>query len=126
MTPHTIADSIAVGVPRNGMKAIAAVKESGGTMINVEDEEIFEAMRYTGRLSGVFAEPAAAAAVAGVRRAVREGVISRNATVTAVITGNGLKDIKSAQRAAGEPFDVLPDGRGLEFILQSRGLIGIK
>jgi threonine synthase len=66
-------------------------------MINVEDEEILEAMRYTGRLSGVFAEPPAAA-LAGVRRAVKEG----------------------------EPCDVLPDGTGLEFILQSRGLLVAK
>jgi threonine synthase len=126
IVPHTMADSIAVGVPRNWKKAVLAVTESGGTMINVEDDEIFEAMRYTGRLSGVFAEPAAAASVAGLRRAVQERVVSPKATVAAIVTGNGLKDIKSAQRAAGEPFNVLPDGNGLEFILESRGLIGSK
>ncbi len=68
--PKTIADSIAVGVPRNWIKAVRAVRESGGSMINVADEEILEAMRSTGRLAGIFAEPAAAAGVAGLRRAV--------------------------------------------------------
>ena len=45
-------------------------------MIDVSDEEILDAMRYTGRLAGIFAEPAAAAAVAGVRRAVEEGIMA--------------------------------------------------
>ena len=77
--PQTIADSIAVGVPRNWKKAVLAIQASGGTMINVEDEEILEAMRCAGRLTGIFAEPAAATAVAGVRRAVEEGIIGRKA-----------------------------------------------
>ena len=60
-------------------------------MINVQDEEILEAMRCAGRLTGIFAEPAAATAVAGVRRAVLEGIIGRKASVLAVVTGNGLE-----------------------------------
>jgi threonine synthase len=121
--PHTIADSIAVGVPRNWKKAVLAVQASGGTMINVQDEEILEAMRCTGRLTGIFAEPAAATAVAGVRRAVEEGIIGRKASVLAVVTGNGLKDIRSAQSAVPKPFDIAPDGAGLEEILRERRLI---
>ena len=121
--PHTIADSIAVGVPRNWKKAVLAIQASRGTMINVEDEEILEAMRCAGRLTGIFAEPAAATAVAGVRRAVEEGIIGRKASVLAVITGNGLKDIRSAQSAVTKPFDIPPDGTGLEDILKDRGLI---
>jgi threonine synthase len=74
-------------------------------------------MRYTGRLTGVFAEPAAATAVAGVRRAVSEGVMGRSASVVAVITGNGLKDVQSARSAVTEPFDLAPDGAGLEDVL---------
>ncbi len=120
--PKTLADSIAVGVPRNWKKAVLAVEESGGTMINVSDEEILGAMRYTGRLAGIFAEPAAATAVAGLRRAVAEGLIGRRAGATAIITGNGLKDVRSAQSAVGEPFEVQPDGAGLEDILRGQGL----
>jgi threonine synthase len=120
--PQTIADSIAVGVPRNWKRAVMAVQESGGTMINVSDDEILDAIRYTGRLAGVFAEPAAATAVAGLRRAVADGVIGKRASAVAIITGNGLKDIQSAKSAVGEPFEIGPDGAGLKEILEPRGL----
>jgi len=123
MEPRTIADSIAVGVPRNWKKAVLAVHESGGAMINVSDDEILEAMRYTGRLSGVFAEPAAAAAVAGLRRAVDDQLVDHHTTAVALITGNGLKDVQSARVAVGRPFDIPPDGDGLSEILKSRDLI---
>jgi len=121
--PQTIADSIAVGVPRNWKKAVLAIQASGGTMINVQDEEILEAMRSTGRLTGIFTEPAAATALAGVHLAVEEEIIGRKASVLAVVTGNGLKDIRSAQSAVTKPFDIAPDGTGLEGILKDRGLI---
>jgi threonine synthase len=121
--PHTLADSIAVGVPRNWKKAVLAVAESGGAMINVSDEEILDAMRYTGRLTGIFAEPAAATAVAGLRRAVAEGTVGRRASVVAVITGNGLKDVQSARSAVAQPFDIAPDGDGLADILRRQELI---
>ena len=121
--PHTIADSIAVGVPRNWKKALLAVRESGGTMINVADDAILDAIRYTGRLTGIFAEPAASAAVAGLAKAAAEGVVPRRATVVALITGNGLKDVQSAREAAGRPFDIPPDGDGLEEIVCERKLI---
>jgi threonine synthase len=122
--PHTIADSIAVGVPRNWKKAVLAVQASGGTMINVQDEKILEAMRSAGRLTGIFAEPAAATAVAGVHRAVEDGIIKRTASVLALITGNGLKDIRGAQSAVSKRFDIAPDGAGLEPILKERDLLG--
>ena len=122
--PQTVADSIAVGVPRNWKKAVLAVRESGGTMINVCDEAILEAMRYTGRLSGIFAEPAAATAVAGLQAAVREGIVGRRASAVALITGNGLKDVQSAREAAGRPYDIGPDGGALEDILRDGRLIG--
>jgi len=123
MEPRTIADSIAVGVPRNWKKAVDAVRESRGTMLNVTDDEILDAMRDTGRLAGIFAEPAAATAVAGLRHAVAEGAIGRRANAVAIITGNGLKDIQSARTAAGQPFDIAPDGDGLEEILCRQELI---
>jgi len=121
--PRTVADSIAVGVPRNWKKAVAAVRDSGGTMIDVSDDEILEALRDAGRLAGIFAEPAAAAAVAGLRRAVAEGAVARRASAVAVITGNGLKDIQSARTAVGRPFEIEPDGDGLDDILCRQQLI---
>src|SRR5581483_6967810 len=110
--PRTIADSIAVGVPRNWKKAVLAGRVSGGTMINVAEEEILDAMRYTGRLAGISAEPAAATAVAGLRRAIADGIVARRASAVAIITGNGLKDTQSAKTAVCEPFEISPDGVG--------------
>lgn len=121
--PQTLADSIAVGVPRNWKKAVIAVRESGGAMITVSDEEILEAMRYTGRLAGIFAEPAAATAVAGLRRAVQQGVIARRSSALAVVTGSGLKDIRAAQSAVSGPFEVGSDGAELEEVLNKQGLV---
>lgn len=106
---NTLADSIAVGVPRNPQKAMCQVHNSLGNMITVEDEEILAAMRLLGRACGVFAEPAASAAVAGLARAVRQGLIQRESTVAVISTGNGLKDIANALKAAGEPLRVAPD-----------------
>jgi len=126
LEPHSIADSIAVGVPRNWKKAVLAVGESCGAMINVTDDEILDAMRYCGRLAGVFAEPAAAAAVAGLSRAVATGLVPRRASAVALITGNGLKDIQSARAAAGKPFDLAPDGAGLQEILCQQELIPVR
>jgi threonine synthase len=121
--PSTVADSIAVGVPRNWKKAVLAIRQSGGAMINVSDDEILDAMRYTGRLAGIFAEPAAATAVAGLRRAVGQGIVGRRAAAVALITGNGLKDVQSARSAAGPPYDIAPDGGALEDILRERKLV---
>jgi threonine synthase len=105
---NTIADSIAVGTPRNWRRAIACIRSSGGDMMTASDDEISEAMRLTARLGGVFGEPAGVAGVAGLRRAVREGVVSPDASALVVVTGNGLKDIRSARTAAGQELVVEP------------------
>jgi threonine synthase len=105
----TYADSINVAVPRNCRKAVNAVRESGGAYVTVTDEEIMRAVALCGRLAGVFAEPAAAAAVAGVAAARQRGIIDNSADVAVMITGNGLKDVPGALRALGRPHDVNPD-----------------
>lgn len=114
---NTLADSIAVGVPRNPLKALRAVRRSGGEMVVVSDEEILEAMRVLGACAGVFAEPAAAAAFAGVARARREGIISADEVVVGIVTGNGIKDVANAMKAAGEPIHIPPDIGELERVL---------
>lgn len=105
----TIADSIGVGTPRNWLRAIQQIKDSGGDMIAVSDEEILEAMRMTARLGGVFGEPAGVAGVAGLRAAIRSGVIGTEETALVVMTGNGLKDIATAKKATGRPLEILPN-----------------
>lgn len=105
---HTIADSIAVGTPRNWRRALTWIKASGGAMVSVPDDIILGAMRSTARLAGVFGEPAGVTGVAGLRKAVAAGLVSRDARVLVIVTGNGLKDIQTASEAAGAPFDIPP------------------
>jgi threonine synthase len=100
MDENTLADSIAVGAPRNGDKALAAIRESNGITINVSDEEILAAMRLLGRSAGVFGEPAGVTGTAGLVKAAAQGLIPADALVVSVVTGNGLKDVVSAQKAA--------------------------
>jgi threonine synthase len=111
---NTIADSIAVGVPRNPVKALNAVKLSHGTMVAVSDEDILQAMPLLGRTTGVFTEPAGAASLAGLKAALRKGYIDPGESIVVISTGNGLKDIVNAQRAAPPPIEVLPSVQELE------------
>ncbi len=119
-TGDTFADSINCPVPRNWRKAVATVRESEGTFVTVTDDEIRTAMRATGRLAGVFAEPAAAAAVAGVAAAVRQGLVAPSASVVAYITGNGLKDVKAAVDAVQGPVDIAPELDAVAAVVQKR------
>ncbi|HBY98738.1 MAG: threonine synthase [Ardenticatenaceae bacterium] len=118
---RTIADSISVGVPRDAVKALRAVTQTGGRYVRVSDDEILEAMRVLARGSGVFAEPAGAASFAGVQRARREGWIREDQRVVVIVTGNGLKDIKSAMVATGAPYRVAPDLNVLRALLARIG-----
>ena len=96
-------------MPRNPVKALKAISESDALTVNVSDEEIYDAMKLLGRYAGVFAEPAGAAATAGIRKAVAEGLIEEGASITTIVTGNGLKDVANAIKAAGEPVKIKPD-----------------
>ena len=109
MEENTLADSIAVGVPRNADKALAAIRESRGLAVIVSDEEILDAMRLLGRTQGIFGEPAGVTGTAGIKKALELGLIDPDSTVVSVVTGNGLKDVQSGIRAAGEPMLVPPD-----------------
>ena len=102
----TVADSISVGSPRNWAKALRAVRQSEGDMVAVTDEEILSAIPELARKSGVFGEPAGAAAFAGFRKMAREGQLGQKERVAVVVTGNGLKDIESARKAVGTPMTV--------------------
>jgi threonine synthase len=117
---QTYADSINVAVPRNWRKAVNAVQRSDGRYVTVSDEQIMAAVPLTGRLTGVFAEPAAAAAVAGIAVARQQGILSAQSNVVAVITGNGLKDVSGALRAVGQPNDIAPDIGAVEKLVGGR------
>jgi threonine synthase len=116
---NTIADSIAVGTPRNWRRAIAQIKSSNGTMIAVSDDEILDAMRMCARLAGVFGEPAGVTSLAGVRKAVGQNIIGTNESVLIMITGNGLKDIQSAKSAAGKEHLIEPNLSAVSEVVRS-------
>jgi threonine synthase len=119
--PETIADSIAVGTPRNWRRAIAQIRASHGEMVAVKDEQILEAMRVTARLAGVFGEPAGVAGLAGLHEALQKGIVRAGESAVIVITGNGLKDIQTARRAAGEELCIEPGLDAVRAALAHRG-----
>jgi threonine synthase len=119
---ETLADSICVGHPRNWRKALKAVRDSGGAFVAVPDDAILEAMRKAGGLAGLFGEPAGVAGLAGLRRAVAEKIVGRREAALVVLTGSGLKDVKSALRAAGPPVSLRPDDGELAAYLKGRPL----
>ena len=110
---RTVADSIAVSVPRDGEAAVRAVDASGGFAVRVSDDEILAAIVDLARGSGVFGEPAGAASLAGLKKAAAGGVIAPNWTVVILVTGSGLKDIASVMKVSGEPRVISPDAARL-------------
>ena len=121
--PHTIADSISAGLPRDRIKALAAVNETDGAFIRVTDKEILEAIPALARGIGVFAEPAAAAAYAGLALAAKRGWVSATEEVVVLSTGNGLKDIASAMKSVDvggvRPYLVAPNLDDLKKMISS-------
>ncbi len=108
VSPDTLADSIAVGLPRDGLRALRAATRTGGAFLQVTDAEILEAMRHLAVQTGVFAEPAAAAGHAGLRRAIEAGRLDPGERVVLLITGSGIKDVPTAMKATGEPRVIEP------------------
>jgi threonine synthase len=106
---HSVADSIVAGLPRDRIKALRAVRETGGAFLRVTDEEIVAAIPALAQGVGVFAEPAAAAAYAGLVEAVHRGLVTATDRVVVLSTGSGLKDIKTAMASVGEARVVEPE-----------------
>jgi threonine synthase len=94
----TLADSISVDLPRDGVRAVRAARETGGQYLTVTDEAIISAIGEQGKF-GIFTEPAGATAYAGLRKANDLKIISSDDPVLVINTGNGLKDIKAAMMA---------------------------
>lgn len=97
----TVADSICVDVPRNGYHALKLLKEHGGRIIRVSDKDILNAQHELASRAGLFSEPAGAAAYAGFKSEIEN--IERDACVTVITTGNGLKDVASAMKGIEQP-----------------------
>lgn len=112
----TLADSISVDFPRDGVRALRAATETGGAYLTVSDSEILQAIADLGP-HGIFAEPAGAAAYAGLKKAVSTGMINRDDPVLVVNTGSGLKDIRAAMQAVPAAPVIAPDLSALKQLL---------
>ena len=122
MEENTLADSIAVGVPRNADKALMAIRESNGLTVNVSDQEIMAAQKLLGRRCGVFGEPAGVTGTAGLKKLCQAGRIPSDAVVVSVVTGSGLKDVANAIAACGEPISIPGDMALLEAAFRQAGI----
>jgi len=105
---HSVADSIVAGLPRDRIKALRAVRESGGAFLRVSDDEIVAAIPALAQGCGVFAEPAASAAYAGLIRAVERGLVHETDRVVVLATGSGLKDVATAVKSVGQATVISP------------------
>jgi threonine synthase len=100
--PETIATAIRIGDPASWKGAVRARDESGGAIEAVSDAEILDAYRDLARHEGIFAEPASAASVAGLRKRARAGGLRGVSSVVCVLTGHGLKDPDTARSLGRE------------------------
>lgn len=116
VSAKTIADSISVDLPRDGVRAVRAARETGGTYIQVSDEEILQAIAALGPL-GIFAEPAGATAYAGLVRAVGQEIVKAGDPVLVLNTGSGLKDVRAAMQAVAAAPVIEPTLEAIKRIL---------
>ncbi|MGA2505431.1 MAG: threonine synthase [Anaerolineales bacterium] len=116
ISAQTIADSISVDLPRDGVRAVRAARETGGTYIKVSDNEILQAIAALGP-QGIFAEPAGAAAYAGLVKAAGQGVVKASDPVLVVNTGSGLKDVGAAMQAVSAAVVIEPTLEAVKRIL---------
>jgi threonine synthase len=113
----TLADSISVDMPRDGLRALRAATHTDGAYITVGDESILLAIARLGK-EGIFAEPAAATAFAGLQKAIESGLITPIDPVLVMNTGSGLKDVKAAQKAVQPAPIIEPTLRALEAVMK--------
>lgn len=107
--PETVATAIRIGNPVNWPKAVNAIRSSSGLYDSVTDNEIIETQKMIACLEGIGVEPASAASVAGVRKAVLSGSIPKDSEIVCVCTGHLLKDPEEVISVCGKPIEIPPD-----------------
>ncbi len=114
----TRADSISVNAPRDAVKALRAVRESGGQFIRVSDAAIMAAIPKLAQDVAVFAEPAGATSLAGLESAVQLGIIDKNDCTVIINTGSGLKDVQAVMEVTGAVESIEPSMEAVRESLQ--------
>ena len=117
VSASTIADSISVDRPRDGLAAVKAVIQSGGAAVTIPDKDILAAIPEIARATGVFAEPAAAAPWAAVQQMAQQSKIDADELIVCLVSGSGLKDIANAAAAVGKALTVDPTIESVSKIL---------
>ncbi len=107
VSADTLADSISVNLPSDGLRALRAATQTDGAYLAVEDQEILTALSDLGKV-GIFSEPAGATSLAGLKKALQDGLIGQDDPILVLNTGSGLKDVKAAMRAAGQAPVIQP------------------
>jgi threonine synthase len=110
---NTLADSISVDLPRDGVRAVRAAHQTGGGYVIVSDDEIVSAIAELGKV-GIFAEPAGATSYAGLVKACQMGMVQPDEPVLVINTGSGLKDVRAAMKAVKEPLIIEPTLKALK------------
>jgi threonine synthase len=105
--PDTIAKSLAIGNPADGYFALDAVRQTGGGLAAVSDDEIVDAMKLLARTEGIFAETAGGVTIATLKRLAAEGIVRPDERVVAYVTGHGLKTLDAVEPSVG-PTAVIP------------------
>lgn len=106
--PQTLARSLAIGNPADGLFAARIIRESGGWGAHVSDPEIVEGIRLLASTEGIFAETAGGVTVAAFRHLLEQGRIARDETTVLCITGNGLKTTEAVCGVGGREFVIAP------------------
>ena len=114
----TLADSISVNLPSDGLRALRAATQTNGAYIAVEDQSILDAISDLGEV-GIFAEPAGSTAYAGLNKALEDGLVNADDPILVLNTGSGLKDVKAAKQAAGEAPVIKPNLESVKNLLDS-------
>ena len=106
--PNTIAKSIAIGNPADGMYALEIARKTNGNIESVSDTEIIEGMKLLAETEGIFTETAGGTTIAVLKKLVEAGKINPDETTVVYITGNGLKTQEAVQGYIGEPITLEP------------------
>ncbi|MBI4736417.1 MAG: threonine synthase, partial [candidate division NC10 bacterium] len=118
--PFTVCTAVAAGDPVDGLKALAALRESGGCGVILTDAEILEAQQQLAHLESIFVEPAGAIPIATLSALLTTGRIRPDEVVVCLATGNGLKDPKAALRVLPSPATIEPTMAEVDKFLKLR------
>ncbi|MEM2578448.1 MAG: threonine synthase, partial [Candidatus Bathyarchaeia archaeon] len=121
--PETIARSLAIGDPGDGVYALRAIKESGGLAEYATDEEIIEGMRLLAKTGGIFAEPAGGVTIAVLKKLIESGAIGKDEEVVCCITGSGFKSLEIFSADAASIIEVEPNFNSLKNLARLGGVM---